>query len=86
MPTITIPDETYERLFRHAAALKTTVDDVVDRLSREVKANGTSTTTASTNEWSQNFNAILQLAKSHEMKYPPGFEADISREAMYGEE
>jgi predicted DNA-binding antitoxin AbrB/MazE fold protein len=36
--------------------------------------------------WQANFEAIIQSAKSRAHLYPPGFEVDISRDAMYPDE
>ena len=37
----------------------------------------------SMDEWKAKFHAIVELARSRANRYPPGFEADIRREAMY---
>jgi predicted DNA-binding antitoxin AbrB/MazE fold protein len=37
-------------------------------------------------EWHKQFNELIQAAKDRAGRYPEGFEADISRDAMYPDE
>lgn len=83
MPTITIPDETYKQLKNRAAALKTTVESVVDQLIRNEPVKGNGSPLDSDEEWKRAFDALLLTARSRASRYPAGFEADISRESMY---
>ncbi|MFO0935261.1 MAG: hypothetical protein U0798_01960 [Gemmataceae bacterium] len=88
MTTVQLPPETIERLTQRAAMLRATVGEVIDQLSREIDVPGKSPLTTdyfvteSNAEWLQNFQKLLRLAKSHEGKYAPGFEADVRRESM----
>jgi len=88
MPTITVPEETYERLMHRAAAMKTTVDAIVasaiEQIARDPQpAKGLTFIKLPNAEWEKNFDEMLAQARSRADRYPPGFEVDISREAMY---
>jgi hypothetical protein len=90
MPQLTIPEDTYERLARRAAALNVTVEQLaVPALERaaaaQVVTDRSSTPPAGLpdDEWKARFHEILALAHSRAGRYPSGFQADISRESIY---
>ena len=90
MATLNIPDATYARLAARAAALNTTVEQlaapVLDRLvSGDSGVNGHPAPAGdvSYDEWKNGFDELLALARSRANLYPPGFQADVSRESMY---
>jgi len=90
MPTITVSDDTYERITRRAAVLGTTVEalvvPVLEQLGHAAAINGHAVETPrqlSSNEWKTNFDAWMADVEARAPLYPPGFECDVSREAMY---
>lgn len=87
MPTIEVPEETYQRLSRRASAGHTTVESlaapVLERLSREPEP-PTPPGDVPYDEWKKRFDDLLVLARSRAHLYPPGFEADVSRDSIYG--
>ncbi len=92
MPTIEIPEATYQRLTHRAAALHTTVEELalpaLEEASRgsnpAVSAPGPSAPVdLPYDEWKKVFDEIVARAKEREHRYPPGFEADVSRESIY---
>lgn len=82
MPVITVSDETYRRLAERAAAEGTTVENlatpVLERLAEvsipEPPSGG---------EWVLKIAALDALILARRERYPAGFQADVSREAMY---
>ena len=92
MPTIDIPEETYQRLTRRAAALRTTVEslalpalevvacDPIPTLIFPVQAEPVD---LPYDEWKKGLDEVVARAKEREHRYPPGFEADVSRESIY---
>lgn len=89
MPTVTIPDATFERLARHAAALGTTVDAVattaIDRAVPEDGLPAPPPAVLHGEAWRKAFDELTALIRSRAHMYPPGFEVDDSREAIYDE-
>ena len=90
MPTIAIPDDTYTRLQQKAAHLQVTVEHLIapalEQIASEAQANGHHSTPQVDlpfDEWKKVFEQLLANANSRAHLYPPGFEADVSREAMY---
>ena len=100
MPTITVPDETFRRLSRRAAALGTTVEavalpalDLVEEIPivgqlPHVKESPIAGQTSppvelALDEGKKKSEEILERARSRAHLYPPGFEADVSRESIY---
>jgi hypothetical protein len=90
MATITIPEETFQRLSRRAAALGTTVEAVAVPALEQVGEEPTSnepemakTPSAPNDDWKTRFAEFLERARSRADRYPPGFEADVSRESIY---
>ena len=85
MPTITVPEETFQRLTRRAAALRISVEElavpVLKRLATEPVP--VAAPDLSHEEWLANLNAWMAEVQARAHLYPPGFEADVSREAIY---
>ena len=90
MPQFTIPDDTYERLARRAAALNVTVEQLVtpalERAAEAEAANGLPITPPGDlpyQQWKTRFDEFLAIVHSRGDRYPPGFQADVSRESIY---
>ncbi len=84
MPTLTIPDETYQRLTRRAAALQVTVEELILKLATESDGNASpAPTLAPLDEWRKKFDAWMADVQSRAHRYPPGFVLDDSRESIY---
>ncbi len=92
MPTITVPDDTYARIARRAEDLGTTVEALVvpavEQAALKPEAQGLQPSppdAVSYVEWKARFDDLLALVRnrSERYTYPPGFEVDVSREAMY---
>ncbi len=83
MPTITIPDDTFERLTRRATELGTTIEALVAPVLDRVMHEPTPPGDLPYDEWKKLFDDILAKAQSRADRYPPGFQADVSRESMY---
>ena len=86
MPTITVSEDTYQRLSRQASAQGTTVDDLaapaLEKLVRAPAGNG-SAVDQPADEWVTSFNAWMAAVEARGDQYPPGHVTDVSREAMY---
>jgi hypothetical protein len=89
VPSLTIPDEMYERLVRRAAALNVTLEQLIAPLldlAAEGVGNGHPTpsrTAASFDEWNKTFDAWMADVRARADRYPPGFVLDDSRESIY---
>lgn len=83
MPTITVSDDTYRLLAERAAAQGITVEllaaPVLERLAGKAGTNGQPPTA----DWQGKFEALNALILSRTNRYPPGFQADASRDAIY---
>lgn len=80
MPAINLPDDLYKKLAAVAAGLGQTVDEHVTRMLGPAE---TIITPAERDALIADADARAR-ARAH--LYPPGFECDISREAMYPDE
>jgi hypothetical protein len=87
---LTIPDDTYERRARRAAALNVTVEQLVTPgLERVAGAEAVSGQPPAPpgdlpdDEWKARFNELLATIRGRADRYPPGFQADVSRENIY---
>ena len=92
MPTLEIPEATYERLARRAAALHTSVESLalpaLEEAARDAIPAASPPTQAGPvdlpyEEWKKVFDEIVARAEARVHLYPPGFEADVSRESIY---
>jgi hypothetical protein len=89
VPTLTIPEEVFERLARRAAALNVTVEQLIApllALAAEGVGNehpAPSETAASFDDWKKNFDAWMADVHARAHRYPPGFVMDDSRESIY---
>jgi len=90
MPQLTIPAETYEKLAGRAAAMKVTVEQLVspvlERLAAGEVENGQPPTPRGElayDQWKPRFDELLASVHSRAGRYPPGFQADVSRESIY---
>ena len=89
MPSVTIPNETFERLAKRAAALNVTVEQLIAPLldrAAESGANGhplPSLKEAPVEDWKKIFDAWMADVQARRHRYPPGFALDDSRENIY---
>lgn len=84
MPTITIPDATFDRLARRAEALGTTVEALAAPALAQLTAGPpTPPVDLPYDEWKRLVDEYLAEVKARAHLYPPGFEADVSRESIY---
>jgi hypothetical protein len=88
--TITVPDDTYQRLARRAAAAGTTVEalaaPVLERLAQETAAHAhpaAPPVDLPDDEWQRVLDQLIADADSRADRYPPGFRVDVSRESIY---
>lgn len=82
MSQLTIPDETFERLSRRAAGLNLTVEQFATSILERAAETPPGSDLPDA-DWKARFDELLALARSRAGRYPAGFQADISREAMY---
>ena len=95
MPTIDVPVATYERLTRRAAALSTSVEALavpaLEKAANEpipaavepLPMPPTPPGQLPYDEWKKVIDEMLARAEIRRHLYPPGFEADVSRESIY---
>lgn len=84
MATITVPEETFQRLSRKAEVLQTTVEALATPALESVAGLPTPLPfTLSYEEWKKLFDEHMAEVAARADRYPPGFEVDISRESMY---
>ena len=90
MPQLTISAETYEKLTRRAADLNITVEQLVtlalERLAGAAAENGHRPPLSRDlpyDQWKARFDELLATVHSRAGRYPPGFQADVSRESIY---
>ena len=89
MPSVTIPDETFERLAVRAAALNVTVEELIAPLldlAAQSGGNGKSTPSTanvSFDNWKKSFDAWMTEVEARVHRYPPDFVMDDSRESIY---
>jgi len=82
MPTITVPEETYQKLTRRAEAMQTIVDELLAQLAVEPQL-GEPPEEFSREEKLQALKRIAQRAAARADRYPPGHVTDSSRESIY---
>jgi hypothetical protein len=86
MPSLTVPDDVFERLAKRAAALNVTVEQLVapllDLAATESGA-PVPPAPASFGDWKTKFDAWMADVQARSPRYPPGFIMDDSRESMY---
>ena len=84
MPTIVIPEATYQRLIRRAAVLHTTVEELalpaLEEASQESNLVTASTGKLMPEEWQAQFDKWQLSLRAIAYRYPPSFEADVSRQ------
>ena len=84
MQTLTIPDETYQRLSIRATEMNVSVEDLaLPALERVAVTPLTAGRVLTHEEWLAHMDAWMAEVQARAHRYPPGFEVDISREAMY---
>jgi hypothetical protein len=89
MPQLTIPADTYEKLARRAAALNVTVEQLVTPALERVAGEGENghpplaPADLPYDQWKARFDEFLTTVRSRAGRYPPGFQADVSRESIY---
>ena len=90
MPTITVPEATYQRLSRRAAALSTSVEALaqpaLERVAREPEANRPPLDPPGQmahEEWKKGMDEWQAIVESRADRYPPGHVTDCSRESIY---
>ncbi|QEL13959.1 hypothetical protein [Limnoglobus roseus] len=84
MPTLTLPEPTFNRLAQLAAARKTTPEALVVAAIEQLPDTPPFLPLTGEAWWKafHEFNALIEQTAS---RYPPGFQLDDSREAMYEE-
>jgi hypothetical protein len=89
MPSLTIPDELFERLTKRAAALNVTVEELIAPLldvAAESAQSGhlsPSPTEEPFDDWKKKFDSWMVDVRARAHRYPPGFVMDDSRESIY---
>ena len=89
MPSLTIPDELFQRLAKRASALHVTVEQLIAPLLDLAAENGgkggpvPSPTAAPWDDWKIKFDAWMGEVQGRAPRYPPGFVLDDSRETIY---
>ncbi|OWK43907.1 hypothetical protein [Fimbriiglobus ruber] len=83
MPTITIPDDAYQRLSHRASSLGISTDTLVAHLLERGDQGPIPPGDLPYDQWKQRFDELLANAASRAHRYPPGFQADVSRESIY---
>ena len=87
MPSLTIPDETFQRLAKRAAALNLTVEQLIapllDLAATESNGQFKRAPNQSFEEWKEKFDAWMAEVQTRAHRYPPGFVMDDSRESIY---
>ena len=90
MPIITIPDDIYQHLARRAQTLGTTVESLavllLEQATHEPATNDTQPTPPGElpyDEWKRAFDEWMTAVDARADRYPPGFQADVSRESIY---
>ena len=78
MPTITVSQEVYDRI----AGSKSPPEVHEHSLSRAHHVQP-STPELSLEEWKRLFDQHSEIVQERAKSYPPGFECDVSREAVY---
>ncbi len=84
MPTITVPDDVYERLAVRAAAAGTTVEAIaLPILVRVAEEPPLSPSELPYEVWKKNYDAMIELFRVTLAHLPPDFVVDDSRETIY---
>jgi hypothetical protein len=83
MPQLTIPDDTYQRLACRAAALNMTVEQLVTSTLEQVAKSAEAGGNLTEEQWQTRFDQLLATIRSRADRYPPGFQADVSRDSIY---
>ena len=86
MPSVTIPNDVYERLAMRAAALGIGVEQLIPLLEHSSESSGNRrapSTELSIEEWKKGFEAWMKEVQARAHRYPPGFVLDDSRESIY---
>ena len=86
MPTLEIPEATYNRLARRAAALSTSVEALAVPALEDVARGPEAAATPAElplDEWQSRFDEWQAGVRKRADRYPPGFRADVSRESIY---
>lgn len=85
MPSVTIPDELFQRLTHRAAALDVSVEELIAPvLELAVKSKVQPPSSAPAFEdWKKGFDDWMADVQGRTRRYPPEFVLDDSRESMY---
>jgi len=90
MPTITVPEATYQRLSLRAAALNTTVDRLAQPALEQIALQPETSLPPldppgemSYGEWKNGMDDGQAIVESRADRYPPGHAADSRRESIY---
>ncbi|MGL6075363.1 MAG: hypothetical protein ACRC8S_14500 [Fimbriiglobus sp.] len=89
MATITIPDDTYQRLARQAAASGTTVEAIAVPVLEQLVGTGnghpqpTPSATETLPQQRLAFEELTKMVQARAALYPAGFRVDDSRESIY---
>lgn len=83
MPTLTVSDETYQRITVCANARSLSVDQYLDALSAVDSVTPPPTQPLTGDAWREVMREMEERARERASRYPEGFRVDDSREAMY---
>ena len=87
MPQLTISTDAYEKLARRAADLNLTVEQfvtaVLERAAEAGAENGQPLGDLPDDQWQAQFDEFLTAVRRRAGRYPPSFQADVSRESIY---
>jgi hypothetical protein len=87
MPTINLPDATYELLATEAMAHNTTVEQLIlERLHSASPIGKPNSTVLQGEAWQIAFEKFHRDIAAMASSYPPGFQLDVSRDAVYDEQ
>jgi hypothetical protein len=84
MPHVTVPEDTFQRLAAKAAALNSSIDDLVQTALDQLAETDTELPLTG-NAWQAELIAWKRDAESRSGRYPPSFVLDDSRETIYRE-
>lgn len=84
MPTVTIPDDAYELLVRKAAAVGVSPGEFIAlTLATDAAPTPQPRMPLQGEAWRRAFDEWMREVAARAPTYPPGYQADDSREAMY---
>jgi hypothetical protein len=82
MPTIEVSEETYRKLEQRARRQETSIEALVGPTLESISG-VVFPPVPTLEEFRKGMEEIAERARARAHLYPPGFEADVSRESMY---